>query len=308
MELDSAQVAAFVGDRLGGDIDAIERIGHGEWSTAFSLRKRTVGGAQDYVVRFGATDDDFLKDRRAMAYASADLPIPKIVEIGQAFGGFYAISERAYGEFIEQVDEAGMRRLLPSLFAMWDAARRIDLSDSNGYGLWHGDGLAQHPSWRAALLAVPPAGDRILGWRERLDRSPAAARAFEAGYAQLRELIDACPDERSLVHSDLLYYNVLVDRDRITAVLDWGSSMYGDFLWDLAWLTFWQPWYPAWSTVDLGQAALHHYAEIGLALPNFEERMGCYQLAIGLDGLAYQAFAGHSANLEWTTRRVLALV
>ena len=100
-------------------------------------------------------------------------------------------------------------------------------------------------------------------------------------------LVDACPNERYLVHSDLLYYNLLVDQDRVTAVLDWGSSLYGDFLWDLAWFTFWQPWYTAWSAVDLRAAALSHYAEIGQETPNFEERLRCYELAIGLDGLAF---------------------
>jgi len=309
MELDSAEVAAFVRTRLGGDIDAVERIGHGEWSTAFSLRKLSAAGAEEFVVRFGATDDDFLKDQRAMGYASAELPVPKIVEIGEAGGGFYALSERAYGQFIEQLDEAGMRRLLPSLFATLDAARRIVLADGGGYGLWRGvDGLAPHATWRAAVLAMPAAGERIHGWRERLDQSPSALRAFKYGSMRLRELIDFCPEERHLVHSDLLYFNVLVDGERISAVLDWGSAMYGDFLWDLAWFTFWQPWYTAWSAVDLRAAAREHYGEICLAVPHFEQRMRCYELAIGLDGLAYQAFAGHTASLEWTTQRVLNLL
>jgi len=83
---------------------------------------------------------------------------------------------------------------------------------------------------------------------------------------------------------------------------------YDQLVTDLAWFTFWQPWYTAWSAVDLRAAALRRYAEIGLETPNFEERIRCYELAIGLDGLAYQAFAGHSTNLEWTTRRLLALV
>src|SRR5260221_470636 len=34
MELESAQVTAFVGGRLGGEVDGVERIGYGEWSTA----------------------------------------------------------------------------------------------------------------------------------------------------------------------------------------------------------------------------------------------------------------------------------
>ena len=120
--------------------------------------------------------------------------------------------------------------------------------------------------------------------------------------------MDACPNERYLVHSDLLNYNVLVSNDQISSVLDWGSSLYGDFLWDLAWFTFWQPWYRPWSGIDFPKTARQHYSAIGLEVPNFEERMRCYEIAIGLDGLAYQAFAGHWDNLAWTTQRLLSLV
>ena len=49
--------------------------------------------------------------------------------------------------------------------------------------------------------------------------------------------------ERHLIHSDLLNYNVLVADGRISAVIDWGCAMYGDFLYDLAWFEFWAPWY-----------------------------------------------------------------
>jgi hygromycin-B 4-O-kinase len=98
-----------------------------------------------------------------------------------------------------------------------------------------------------------------------------------------------------------------VQDDHISAVLDWGSSLYGDFLWDLAWFTFWQPWYHAWSSVDFRDAARQHYASIGLDVPNFVQRMECYELAIGLDGLAYQAYAGHWDNLSWTAQRLLGV-
>ena len=142
----------------------------------------------------------------------------------------------------------------------------------------------------------------------RLCHSEVGQRAFDAGYQQLEHLVDACPNERYLLHSHLLYFNILVHDNRINALLDWGSSMYGDFLWDLAWLTFWQPWYQSWSAVDLRSAARERYASIGLSVPDFGERMRCYELAIGLDGLAYQSFAGHWENLAWTSRRILSLL
>jgi aminoglycoside phosphotransferase (APT) family kinase protein len=36
------------------------------------------------------------------------------------------------------------------------------------------------------------------------------------------------------VQSDLLYFNVLAADDRARGVIDWGSSLYGDFVWDVA--------------------------------------------------------------------------
>src|SRR6266702_6551184 len=122
--LDPARVAGFLRQHLGTQVANVESVGHGEWSKAFTFRH----GAAEYVVRFSATDEDFLKDQRAMRYASGDLPIPKIVDVGQAFGGYFAISERAAGDFLDALGEAQLRAALPSLFATLDAARATDLA------------------------------------------------------------------------------------------------------------------------------------------------------------------------------------
>jgi hygromycin-B 4-O-kinase len=301
-------VAAFLAQICGQTIDpaTVQSIGHGAWSRAFYFRSSDGG----FVVRFSVLDEDFQKDQRALRFASAGLPIPRLVEIGQAFDGYYAISERSYGQFIEDRDQQSMQRLLPSLFDVLDACRAADVSTASGFGLWRADGNASHATWRQALLSVADdvPTNRTYGWRARLRQSEVGQRAFDAGYQQLEHLVDACPNERHLLHSDLLNFNILVQDNRINAVLDWGSSMYGDFLWDLAWLTFWQPWYQSWSAVDLRSAARERYASIGLPVPDFVERMRCYELAIGLDGLAYQSFAGHWENLAWTSRRVLSLL
>jgi hygromycin-B 4-O-kinase len=294
-------VAAFL------DCDSVEPIGHGEWSRAFFFQR----AGRDLVARFSAFDDDFLKDQHVERIARA-LPIPRVLEIGSAFGGYFAISERAYGSFIEERDLAGMQRLLPSLFAALDAVREVDLTGTEGFGLWRGsDGQGPHATWRDTLLgfATQPPSTRQFEWQAALARTPFAQQAFDCGYAALETLVDACPNERYLVHSDLLNFNVLVQADRISAVLDWGASLYGDFVWDLAWFTFWQPWYAAWSTLDIRQAAVAHFAAIGLPVPNFDARLRCYELAIGLDGLAYQAYAGGSAdNLASTAARLRHLL
>ena len=81
--------------------------------------------------------------------------------------------------------------------------------------------------------------------------------------------------------------------------------MYGDFLYDLAWLCFWQPWYPAWQRLDFPEEATRHYAAIGLDVPHFEERLRCCQIHIGLAGQAYMAYAGNWTDLPETAQRTL---
>lgn len=303
--VNAAQAQAFLISRFGPGIRDVARIGYGEWSQAYAYRHDD----GEYVARFGLFAEDFTKDRRAAQYGSPALPIPMVSEIGAAFGGAYAISERAFGGFIDDLDGAGMRAVLPSLFAALDAARQVDLTATEGYGGWDADGVAPRESWRAALLAVADdeSADRIVGWRERMTRSAVANRAFQEGLDRLHSLLPYVSEDRHLIHSDLLHFNVLVAGDRISAVVDWGCSLYGDFLYDIAWIVFWAPWYPAWRGIDFKGESARHFREIGLDVPHFEERLRCYQLHIGLDSLKYNAFKQRWDELDSVARQVLAV-
>lgn len=277
----------------------------GEWSVPYSVKTADA----DLVARFSAYDEDFEKDAYAGRYSSTALPIPPILEWGPALGGFFAVAPRVSGEHIDGLDETRMRRVLPSLFAALDVMRAVDLSSASGFGLWRADGRTSHPSWREWLLRFvdEPATRGAPGLRELLRDLPTAARSFEEGYERLVQLAEPCPESRHLFHDDLVNRNVLIDGDCITAVLDWGSSKYGDFLYDIANLVFYKPWFPAWGNIDFAAEALAHYDRIGLAVPKFAERLRCYTLRIALDGIAYSAFRKRWDEVELRARRALEI-
>jgi Ser/Thr protein kinase RdoA (MazF antagonist) len=159
-------------------------------------------------------------------------------------------------------------------------------------------------NWLVGSLDDRP-GERVSGWRTVLHETPDVEQVFVAGESALRSLLWACPEVRHLLHRDLLNRNVLVTEDgsRMEAVFDWGCSLAGDFLYEVAWLTFWAPWYPALEAIDFRRAILEHYQSINLVVENFDQRLSCYELQIGLEHIAYAAFTGRNDHQEAITHR-----
>lgn len=287
-ELTTSDIYKFLRNHLGQDITDVSRIGQGEWSLAYSFRDKN----SEMIIRFSHLDADFAKDRFAANFASPQLPIPKVIDIGKALGGFYAVSEKADGGAIDYLNPEEMHRILPSLFDLLDALRLADTSKTIGYGGWNADGNGSYENWREALLdiACDRPTDRINGWKAKLAASSVGMDVFDKAYQQLVSSVDVCPEERHLIHADLLHFNLLVADDQVTSVLDWGCAKYGDFLYELAWFSFWSPWFPSMKGIDFRKESLRHYAKIGLEVSDFEERIRCYEIHIGLDSLAYGSF------------------
>lgn len=276
-------------------------VGEGQWSRCYGF----VQGGRDLVVRFGRHVEDFERDRVAARWATVDLPVPEVLDLVEESDWWAAISTRVRGEPLESLSTEGWRTVLPSLLASLDAMRAVDLSASQGFGPWDADGCGRHKSWREALLAVGHEGpdDRTPGWRGTVAAEPALEAVFVAGLARLTVLADACPQGHHLIHDDLLNRNVLVTDGRVTGVFDWGCSMYGDHLYDLAHLLFWAPWYPALEALDLRSKTFEHLDLIGLAVPDADHRLTACQLRLGLGALAYSAHIG-DPSVTWIVERI----
>lgn len=279
------EAAGFLAERYAGRAHDVSELGGGDWSRAFSFRL----GGRDLVARFGPYGEDFAKDQQAMAFAGPDLPVPEVLETGSGLGGAYAISQRCFGVFLENLDEPRWRRLLPALLRGLDALRQLPVPGSDPTAAVTGGG----GGWREWLWSglVDRPGARVSGWKAVLDQA-GLAELFATVQREFSALLPACPEIRHVLHVDLLNRNVLVPADgsRLTAVFDWACSAYGDFLYEVAWFTFWAPWHAGLAAIDFRSAILGHYQSTGVEVPCFDERLRCYELHIGLTHLAYCAF------------------
>jgi hygromycin-B 4-O-kinase len=305
MSVNQTHIQQFLESHYGHHITDLTALGAGEWSQAFSFRLANA----DYVIRFGGHREDFEKDQRAAAFAPQTLGVPKVREIGEALGSYFAISERVYGELLDDLEAEGMRHLVPAVFALFDALRTIDISSTTGYGLWDASGNAPFASWKDYLLsaASDDPARRTHGWRDRLAHSPVGNKPFTVAYERLEQCVGAFEVERSMIHSDLLNRNVFTAEGKISAVIDWGCAMYADFLYDSAWFSYWSPWYSTMQGIDWEAEARKHFESIGWLVPRMQERLLCCKIHIGLDAQAYNAFMGRWDHLETNAKRTLQL-
>ncbi len=299
--IDLPGAETFLHEHFGADVQHIHELGRGEWAVAFAYRL----AEHEYVARFGFFDEDFMKDRIVATYSSERVPVPRIGEIGPYKNGFFALSERAYGNFLDQLDENAMRAVLPNLLTTFDEIKEIELSTTRGFGLWDARGIALHASWQEALLDVvnDRPEKRIHGWRKSLEEVPGNLALFEQAAALLATKVSLCPNERHLIHNDLLNRNVLVATHHVTALLDWGDSRYGDYLYDIAHLLYWWPWFTQWRNIDILGEIKRHYKTKKLDMHNFHARVCCYQMHIGLDSMAYHCYTKRWDHFEWNAKR-----
>jgi hygromycin-B 4-O-kinase len=305
MLLTVRQVQQFLTEHLKSVVTDITELSGGDWSQAFAYRC----AGRDFVIRIGQYQDDYLKDQFASRFGSDSLPIPKVLEVGELQNGNYAISERAFGTMIDDLDKAAMKRIVPSLLATMDAIRSTNISKTHGFGEWGIDGNGIYKSWREKLLKIKAdaPGTRLQGWKAGLASSPVGIEPFNEAYAKLVELSAGLPEIRALIHNDLMHFNVLTNNDRITAVFDWANAMYGDFLYDLAMLVFWGPLHEPIKGIDWEAEGLVHYKKIGFEVQMFKQRLRCCMIHVGLDSMAYQGFKQDWTWLEPVVNRTLEI-
>lgn len=136
--------------------------------------------------------------------------------------------------------------------------------------------------------------------------SPALDALFEASSARVRELLEACPERRDLLHGDLLSHNVLLadDLSDVSAVFSWKCSALGDFLFDTAWCTFWKSWYPGMAAIDVWSDTVTAPDLTASDLVDAAVRHHCYELQIGAGHLGWHLWANEAEGLAYVVRRL----
>ena len=290
--LPDSMIEAALQERCGA-ISGFEKLAGGLDSQTYGFRHGNAG----YVARINRSRRGFCKDAFVyQRFASPTLPIPEIIGITRLDDGhFVCISRRAPGVRVHDLTSAELHEVMASVREVMAAIATSDLAGTTGFGRFNANGSGPHETWQAFLMSV--ADPQQFAWQEASGVDMALVRE---AIGLLTALVGRCPERRCLVHGDFGSYNLMTDRQRITAVIDWDRALFGDPLYEIANLLFWREECLKQLTLALSAAAD--------AEPAAKERLLCYQLRIGLQEIYESATGETSVELAWLTTRCESLL
>ena len=296
-KIDNEVVLNFLKSDFAPDLQSLTTIKEGETSQAFSFSSKH----SEFVIRINPEKHGFEKDKYAYEhFNSQKVPIPKTFQIGKINDKFhYSITEKVAGKIIDHFEKEEIRQFIPELINVLDSIHGFDIGETQ-FGDWEIDGKAPETSWKNYL-------HKLIGGFEGYENKTPHSTLLEPEVVQkliarYKQLVDYCPNIRHLVHADYGFNNLLSDGNKITGVIDWELSKYGDFIYDIAWLSFWE------TTIDYGDIFLKHYQETNVSVPNFHERLLCYKLHLGLGALSFFSDSEQEKSYKWAKERLLGLL
>lgn len=282
------------------DVSALNPISGGHMAQVFSFRAND----GDYVIRFVPLKWSSGLRKEAYCYqhyASASIPIPPILIAGEHAELYYAVSPKIMGITLDNLAPDAFDAMLPAVIAALDAIHSVDVRDQTGCGFFTETGAGMWQSWQGFLTNIKeeePETSFYGKWHRLFDETFLDRDVWFSLYDEMVNLLPFCPDERWLLHGDFGFNNVLAQDGVITAVLDWSDAKYGDFLYEVAGLILMSP------HIDYLTRFTNHYAAKGRAVPHFRERVRCYALHSGLDGLRFFAKQGDQTAYDWVLNRI----
>jgi hygromycin-B 4-O-kinase len=217
-----------------GEVSAFGKLAEGLDSQAYGFRHDDA----DLVARINRSARGFGKDAFVhRRFAGPTLPVPEIIEIAQLDDGHViCVSRRAPGVRVHDLAPAELAGVTGPIAEVLAAIAASDLAGTEGFGRFDAHGAGPFNTWRDFLTSV--ADPQQFNWKET---GPAVDMAVvSAAIGLVGALAERCPKLRCLVHGDFGSYNLMTDRRRITAVIDWDRALFGDPLYEIANLLFWR--------------------------------------------------------------------
>lgn len=205
-------------------IENLRELTGGASRATWAFSATTAHDVRQLILRAGPPDEihaDMELEAAALSRAgAAGAPVPQVLAASnspQALGNPFLVCDFVSGETIVRkiqraLGDDGRATLLEQCA---DALASIHRADPTGIGL--------------------SSADQLDSWRRELDQIGDTTATFEWAFRWLEHNQPADPGDPVLVHGDFRMGNLIIDGNRLAAVLDWELTHLGSRAEDLAW-------------------------------------------------------------------------
>lgn len=286
--------------------DEMEAIIRNHYPAASEIKELTGGLASQtvffeangnrYVFKTGPRKEAFGKEQWVYDHYQHVLPIRRVIQIYEPERQPpYAIYDFIEGVKVFDLNRQELSEVVPSFLQILSTLRSLEVSNSDGYGRFDETGKAPYPTWLDFVEAIY--NDKIYNW-SAAEKKGLDAEIIDTAIRKLKSGVSSVTiSKKQLIHGDLGSFNVIADRGHISGMIDWSLSMYGDHLYDIANLLFWNE--------DKLQPLLTHLKAMYSNSPETENTLHCYMLRIGLEELYNTVILQEAGyDVEWVANRL----
>jgi len=253
-------------------------------------------GENRLIFQIGNGLETYEKKKWIYKNFKAILPLREVLEVNVTENGSaYSISKFIEGSTLHNLNSQEFLDSIPSIMKTLEILEQIDVTDSEGYGLFDKEGHAAYPTWLDFIKA--PCNENIYNW-SALEINGLDSEVVKSAIQELKAHISSVTlSKKHLVHGDLGSFNLVVKDDQIVGVIDWGLALYGDHLYDKANILFWNE--------DKLQPLYQQIIQRYITSPESKEKMYCYMLRIGLEELYNTVILKYIGyDIEWVANRL----
>ncbi len=237
---DSKEIEEFVVTSLDG-IGTLKKLVEGHTSQAFSFNHED---GTKRVLRIAPNNEGFLLDRYAFKrFASSTLPIPRIYDIGNfRDDSYYCVSQFVEGKPSDQLTQEEMTASLEAQLQCFAQLFNVDIHDVVGWGEINASkDEAPFTTWQESIRhSINDLDENFL--TEGLKSLGLDKSLYKRFMTKFEENMERLSDPvKRLVHGDLGFDNVLVNKGEVAAIIDWADVGCGDWVFDMARCEFWHP-------------------------------------------------------------------
>ncbi|MDR7072867.1 phosphotransferase [Fictibacillus barbaricus] len=250
-----------------------------------------------YVMQIGNREEIYKKEKWVYSFLKQTIPVRNVLHVGvmEDHVTAYSISEYIEGSKVFDLNSQELYDIASDLMRKLERLESVDVSNQQGYGRYDDKGHAAFPTWNDFIKAI--FNKDIYNWGA-LESKGLDTEVVNKAMKEIDAYIGSITlEKKNLVHGDLGSFNVLAKDGKVTGVIDWSLSMYGDHLYDKANILFWNE--------DKLQPFIQKITKKYIVSSEIKERMYCYMLRIGLEEIYNTVILDEVGyDIEWVASRL----